>query len=177
MKYTNVTANATERLHAAVPECWIEYGSYDVPIVLGGKGMTESKPLPSASDPFAVLVESLKRANPAFDGALAPTFQAGLIVGLSIRTDNVSDIHALRELKYLRSLSMTGNFSRDAGVVDLSPLTGLPLTELYLDGNARLSDLSPLKGMSLRQYFAQGTQISDLTPLAGMPLEGLGLWG
>ena len=134
-------------------------------------------PPQGTSEQFAALIEALKLANPSFDGALAPTFQEGLIVGLSIRTDNVSDISALQELKHLRSLSMTGNYSNDAGVVDLSPLTGLPLTELYLDGNARLSDLSPLKGMSLRQFFAQGTRISDLAPLAGMPLEGLGLWG
>lgn len=97
-------------------------------------------------------------------------------MSLAFKTDHVTDISPLRELKHLSSLRMIGNFSKNAGVADLSPLAGLPLTELILDGNVNLSDLAPLKGMPLQQFFAQTTQISDLSPLAGMPLQRIGLW-
>ena len=75
---------------------------------------------------------------------------------------------------------------------DLSPLTGMSLTTLYLHGT-NVSELSPLRGMSLTTMGSElvrkgndgscaasgdapvtpelhRNEISDLTPLAGMPL-------
>ena len=172
---TGITAGAVERFHAAVPDCRIEFG-VELRIIGDKPQPLDSMPSQGSSEQFLTLIDALKQANPSFDGALAPTVHDGRILGLSFRTDHVSDISPLRELKDLRSLRMIGNYSPDAGISDLSPLTGLPLTELVLDGNARLSDLSPLRGMPLREFFAQATRISDLSPLTGMPLQKLGLW-
>lgn len=57
-------------------------------------------------------------------------------------------------------------------VMDLSPLSGLPLQELDIR-NTRVSDLTPLQGMPLVRFYAEGTPITDLTPLRGAPLEEL----
>ena len=63
---------------------------------------------------------------------------------------------------------------REAGVTDLSPLTGLPLEVLGLAGNP-VSDLTALRGMPLTELDLEGTQVVDLLPLAGMPLQSLWL--
>ncbi|MBI1345207.1 hypothetical protein GC163_02845 [bacterium] len=63
---------------------------------------------------------------------------------------------------------------RDAGVTDLSPLTGMPLEVLGLAGNA-ISDLTPLRGMPLRELDLERTTVANLLPLAGMPLQSLWL--
>jgi serine/threonine protein kinase/formylglycine-generating enzyme required for sulfatase activity len=154
----------------------IEVLDGEVRIAQDGKGMVDSKALVSGAEQFAAVIDAMKRANPGFDGAMSPLLENGRLVSLEFRTDNVSDISPLRELRHLRSLRMTGNFSQQAGISDLSPLTGLPLTELSVDGNSRLSDLSPLKGMSLQTLYAHNSAISDLTPLTGMPLQHLALW-
>lgn len=62
----------------------------------------------------------------------------------------------------------------DAGVVDLSPLAGLPLVILGLAGNP-VSDLSPLQGLPLRELDLERTAVTDLAPLSGMPLDKLWL--
>jgi serine/threonine protein kinase/formylglycine-generating enzyme required for sulfatase activity len=154
----------------------IEVLDGEMRIVQDGMGVLDSKPLVSATEQFARLVAALKAANPGFDGAVIPDFQDHFIVGLTVKTDNVSDIGSLSQLKHLQRLQLEGNYSSSSGVTDLSPLTGLPLTELSVDGNTRLSDLKPLQGMSLRKLSAHNSAISDLTPLAGMPLEELSLW-
>ena len=62
-------------------------------------------------------------------------------------------------------------------VRDLTPLQGMPLTRLNLDG-CPLRDLTPLKGMPLTTLYLSGCfQVSDLTPLHGMPLTKLDLSG
>jgi hypothetical protein len=57
-------------------------------------------------------------------------------------------------------------------VNDLSPLKGMPLTELNLS-NTRATDLSVLKGMSLKWLHIGNTKVNDLSPLKGMPLKWL----
>lgn len=57
-------------------------------------------------------------------------------------------------------------------VMDLSPLTGLPLRELDIS-NTRVSNLTPLAGMPLEELYAERSPITDLSPLAGMPLRSL----
>jgi serine/threonine protein kinase/formylglycine-generating enzyme required for sulfatase activity len=174
--YTSVTPEAIDRFHAAVPECRIRYGTDQAAIAIDDQGPINWKPLPSGAEQFATLIEAMKRANPGFDGAMIPGLENGRLVGLEFRTDNVTDISPLRELRGLRSLRMIGNNAGQLGVVDLSPLTGLPLAELFVSGNAALSDLSPLKGMRLKELSCDGCPIADLTPLSGMPLRNLGLW-
>ncbi len=63
---------------------------------------------------------------------------------------------------------------RDAGVTNLSPLAGWPLTLLGLAGNP-VVDLSPLQGMPLQELDLERTRVVDLSPLAGAPLQHLWL--
>lgn len=57
-----------------------------------------------------------------------------------------------------------------AGIRDLSPLQGLPLTTLYCAGN-EITSLEPLRGMSLVTLQCSANPIRDLEPLRGMPLQ------
>lgn len=61
-------------------------------------------------------------------------------------------------------------------VSDLSPLRGLPLSELNV-ARTPVADLSPLKGMPLKQLNLLDTRVSDLSPLRGMRLESLNIHG
>jgi Leucine-rich repeat (LRR) protein len=56
---------------------------------------------------------------------------------------------------------------------DLEVLRDMPLTELWIPGNKRVSDLSPLRGKKLKELVIDGTQVRDLTPVSGMPLKML----
>lgn len=62
----------------------------------------------------------------------------------------------------------------DTMLSDLSPLRGMPLSELDIS-RTLVTDLGPLKGMQLKALTAQGCHLTDVTPLAGMPLRGLHL--
>ncbi len=154
----------------------IEVLDGEVRIVQDGKGLIDSRPLTSGAEQFAAVIEAMKRANPGFDGAMAPVIENGRLMSLDFRTDNVTDISPLRELKHLRGLRMVGNSSPDHGISDLSPLQGLPLTGLYIYYSPRVTDLSPLKGMPLEELHADGCAIADFSPLAGMPLRILWAW-
>ena len=174
--HANVTPEAVERLHAAVPECRIEFGTDDARMVFDVNGLTDSNAVPTGAEQFAIVIEAMKRANPGFDGAMVPTLENGRLIGLDFKTDHVTDISPLRELKHLRSLRMVGDFAPDRGISDLSPLQGLSLIGLYVYNNPRLTDLSPLKGMALQELHVDGCSIADFSPLAGMPLKILGAW-
>lgn len=76
------------------------------------------------------------------------------------------------------TLQKDGNFrlilANKNQIVDLAPLKGLPLNELYLDGNTQIKDLSPLEGMPLRRLnLGYCLRVDDISPLKGMPLEWL----
>jgi hypothetical protein len=64
--------------------------------------------------------------------------------------------------------------AHDLGISDAKPLTGLPVHELDLGGNA-ISDLRPLAGLPLRKLTIASNPIADLEPLHGMPLKSLNL--
>jgi len=68
-------------------------------------------------------------------------------------------------------LGLVGDLS-GGGVVDISPLTGIPFGALDLRG-LQVSDLTPLKGMPLRVLGVEETAVTNLHPLAGMRLEKL----
>jgi hypothetical protein len=58
-------------------------------------------------------------------------------------------------------------------VRDLSPLKGLPLTEIALSHCRELQDVSPLKGLPLSVLLLDDTKVRDLEPLTEMPLKKL----
>ena len=57
-------------------------------------------------------------------------------------------------------------------VSDLSPLKGMPLTELYC-ADTQVSDLSPVQGMPLTVLTCFGTGVSDVSLIKDMPLQRL----
>jgi serine/threonine protein kinase len=66
---------------------------------------------------------------------------------------------------------------RGTGITDLSPLSQLPLKHLYLGNNFGVVNITPLAGMPLERLDLTGTRVSDLTPLGGSPIRELILEG
>jgi hypothetical protein len=124
----------------------------------------------------AAVATRLRQLNPDFDGEVAPSAQGGVVIGLVLATDHVTDLSPLRALTCLRSLHCKGS-ARDKGqLAGLAPLRGLPLTELVCTGNP-VSDLSPLEGMKLYHLdLGFCPRLRNLAPLRGMPLTDLSLY-
>jgi tRNA A-37 threonylcarbamoyl transferase component Bud32 len=120
--------------------------------------------------------EQLRECNSDFDGNVYPTIEGEVIVGLTFRTDNVSDLRPLKSLKGLRSLKAVSYVVGRGQLADLRPLRGLPLRELDI-GNNQVSSLEPLRNMPLESLAAQELAATDLRPLRGMPLKTLSLSG
>jgi serine/threonine protein kinase/Leucine-rich repeat (LRR) protein len=151
--------------------------------------------MPSDKQFEAVKAELMKR-NPDFDGAMTPTFINFNVTDLRLQADNVADLTPLQALTSLKTLNCNST-PRKSQLVDLSPLKGLKLSELYFQyahvtdlsplremkltklgfGNTSVTDLSPLQGMPLEALYGSGSKVSDLSPLRGMPLTYLELGG
>jgi serine/threonine protein kinase/Leucine-rich repeat (LRR) protein len=114
------------------------------------------------------VVARLRERNPGFDGKVTCRIEAGAVIELTFASNQVTDLSPLSVLRQLRSLRCSGSRK----LVDLSPLQGMKLTELYCYHTA-VTDLSPLKGMRLTRLDCFGTRVSDLTPLKDMPLVHL----
>ncbi|MBL8817459.1 MAG: protein kinase [Planctomyces sp.] len=130
----------------------------------------------------------LRELNPGFDGKLGlelipsqgiggtPRIENGEVTQLAMYSDRVTDLSPIRALAGLRFLQCDG--SDFNGILrDVSPLQGMRLAELRLNGNPQLSDISPLHGLLLNSLDIQKTAITDLTPLREMPLNHLNLHG
>ncbi len=133
----------------------------------------DSSPLP---DTLKRVVQELKERNPEFNGKVTYKLENNVVTELQFVTDNVTDLSPLRALTALQKLSCYGSKEGAGKLADLSPLQGLPLTELRCFDTA-VADLSPLKGMPLTFLFCYRTRVNDLTPLQGMKLTTLACWG
>ena len=58
-------------------------------------------------------------------------------------------------------------------VTRLTPLIGMPIAEMNLQGCGELRDLGPLRGMPLKFLNISDTRVSDLSPLRGAPMVEL----
>jgi Leucine-rich repeat (LRR) protein len=114
----------------------------------------------------------LKECNPGFDGKEAHRISGGKVYYLTLLTDNVADISAVRALTGLNILTCNGSGQRKGKLADLSPLKEMKLEQLHIN-STQVSDLSPLKGMQLTNLGISGTPVSDLTPLKDMGLKRL----
>ena len=132
--------------------------------------------LPAAEQVEEVRKELMRR-NPGFDGALTPMIETDAVIGLKFTTDHVTDLSPLRALTQLHTLEIRGSAWFKGSLADLTPLKGMPLTNLDLTDNGAVKDLSALKGMPLKNLNITQTGVADLTPLHGMPLEWLMVWG
>jgi serine/threonine protein kinase/Leucine-rich repeat (LRR) protein len=151
----------------------------------------------SAKKQIEQFVAKMKQLNPEFDDSTVKW--AGdkfKVVELEFLTRGVTNISPVTEFKGLRVLRC-GRWHENGDLTDLSPIKGLPLTELrfpftkvadlspvqgmrlvHVDCyNTPVSDLSPLRGMPIAALYVAKTQVQDLAPLAGMPLTDLDCWG
>ncbi|HEX4130375.1 MAG TPA: LamG-like jellyroll fold domain-containing protein [Pirellulales bacterium] len=171
-------------------EFWKKYdaGEFGKPAVVNQpwntpffqKWMKATQALPVERQLEAVS-KKLMELNPGFDGELVgsdalptPTIVKGVVVGLGLNADHVTDISPLRTLAGLKRLGCEGsNVARPISrLSDLSPLAGMQLTGLSCSRTA-VSDLALLRGMPLTTLYFSSTQVSDVSPLTGMPLTTL----
>ena len=83
----------------------IEVLDSEVRIVQDGKGVIDAMPLVAPAEQYEALVDAMRLANPGFDGAMVPRFENGHLVSIDFKTDNVTDISPLRNLKRSESLA------------------------------------------------------------------------
>lgn len=117
------------------------------------------------------LAAALKEKNPGFSGELQMEPLSADLLALVINDPNLKDISPLARQRIGRM-----DLSK-CDIADLSPLQGLPLDWLFLEGNARLADITALRGMPLQKLYLSGTRVENLGPLRGAPLEELNLLG
>jgi len=129
-----------------------------------------------AEQQVKAVVRRLKELNPAFDGTVTPTIENGVVTGLKLLTDNVTNISPVRAFRNLEALDCRGTPDCAGKLADLAPLRGLSLNFLHVEDNP-VSDLSPLRGMPLRDLGLFRTRVEHLNPLRGMPLKSLGIGG
>ncbi len=136
----------------------------DVPVA-------KAKPLPASPEtPPMLTADELRRRLGTDERA---TFRrVGMdIVEVGLAGAGVKSIEPLKGLP-LRKLDL--GFCTN--VDDISPLAGMPLNTLILEGTS-VADLSPLKGMQLKVLYLQDTPVTDLSVVQEMPLEQLNLKG
>jgi hypothetical protein len=127
-----------------------------------------SAAIPAAPDQLAA---ALKAKNPGFSGEVVMQPISPELMAVAINDRHVKDLSPLaRQRIGVLDLSRC-----DAD--DLAPLEGLPLMELYLEENRRLSDLSALRGMPLQKLYVSHTRVENLGPLRGAPLVELNCLG
>jgi hypothetical protein len=115
----------------------------------------------------------LKERNPKFDGQLKHDIAGGQVVQLSFVTEHVTDIRPVRALTALKSLNCDAEQAEHGALADLSPLAGMSLTFLSVNGNLGIHDLSPLHGMPLQTLNIGFTTVEDPSPLRDLPLASL----
>ncbi len=146
-----------------------------------------------ADDQVQAVRKKLMELNSGFDGKLGEQIEAGVVIAVTPTSDHLIDISPLRAFSKLRTLQLHATGPQVCQLADLSPLTGMQITELKIGWSkvtdlkpinklplvtlmcwaVELADLSPLAGMALTSLDCSGTKVFDLSPLAGMPLTTL----
>ena len=126
-----------------------------------------------AEKQVAAVAKKLQELNPGFDGKIAHQIKEGRVVMLQMGTDRVTDLSPVRAVSEgLTQLLCHGSTFGKGKVTDLTPLSGLKLTELNCGFN-QIADLSPLQAMPLTKLNCDGNPIQDLTQIKDLPLEHL----
>lgn len=100
------------------------------------------------------------------DGVLTKE-EAKKIQYLSKSYDSIDEISSLKGIGFCENLERLSIMNKNH-ITDLSPLSGLNLSMLSIDGS-QISDLSPLSGLSsLKSLYLSNSQISDISALGGL---------
>jgi hypothetical protein len=109
---------------------------------------------------------ALRKANAGYNGKGVFKIRNGAIREAVLLHAGVTNLAPLKGLP-LTALSLSWG-----EIIDLSPLEGMPLARLDLSWSA-VDDLGPLAGIPLTELRLDGTRIRNLSPLRGMPLTYL----
>lgn len=121
---------------------------------------------------LALYRKRIESAWPGLGGALAIN-DDGVHLNFDNQKERVRDLTPLTGMK-LNTLNLNGCEL----LTDLTPLQGMPLKVLNLNRCNRVRDLMPLQGMPLTTLnLHMCTQVQDFMPLRGMPLTTLHLSG
>ncbi len=138
--------------------------------------LAETAKLP-AQEQIAAVNQKLHELNPQLktdltgpNGVGTPIVADGVVTELRLSVDEVENIAPLRAMSHLKSATFLGSFPGAGKLADLSPLRGMPLTDLLI-GSGWLIDLSQLRGMPLTNLHILRCEVYDLAPLAGMQLQ------
>lgn len=128
----------------------------------------------TAEEQVVAVAKKLQELNPSFEGKVEHTIDVGVVTSLKFVSDKVWNIAPVRALSGLKTFDCSGSKlnGREGKVADLSPLSGMQLTDLKCVGTL-VFDLSPLKGMPLTRLDYGSGPGFDMTPLQGMPLTWL----
>ena len=130
------------------------------PPVVQGQGQLE-----------ALVVDEDLSSAPETEPALTTTDDLDLDVLHKALSAVNSNYNGRGQFNFVQGLGV-GVQLAGTGVVDISPLKGLPIVALDLQGTA-VHDLSPLRGSKIRELFLENTPSEDLSALEGMPLQKL----
>ena len=114
----------------------------------------------------------LRQLNPGFDGKLAEQVEAGVVTAVSPLNDRLVDISPLRAFAKLKTLQLHATDPNVCQLTDLSPLTGMQITDLRI-GWSKVTDLTPINKLPLQNLQCRALEFADLSPLAGMALTSL----
>jgi hypothetical protein len=90
--------------------------------------------------------DALRAKNPGFrEENIGMRPISSDMLEMAINDPSVKDVSPLKKQR-IAILDL-----RSCDVTDLSPLEGMPISQLYLEESKRLSDLSPLRGMPLNK--------------------------
>lgn len=123
------------------------------------------------------VIEKLKELNRGFDGVFEHHVENGAVASLTLNSDDIVELLPLRALPGLRILKCIAKNKDQAKLRNLAPLHGIKLTELSLENQKPVSDLSPLAGMPLNSLSVQGTSVKDLSPIRDVGLAVLDIAG
>jgi Leucine-rich repeat (LRR) protein len=119
---------------------------------------------------LALYRQRLDKAWPGASAGLTMDKNGNCSLSLEYRKD-VTDLSPLKGIP-LTNLDLTA-----CEVVDLTPLARMPLTRLTLQGCRKIKDLSPLHGLRLTVLNLASSGVEDLNALRDMPLQSLSLEG
>ena len=134
---------------------------------------TKSVAAMSAEQQVQAVSKKLMELNPGFDGkVLNQVIENNVVTDLQFFMDSVTDISPVRVLVGVKVFGCYGSSQKPGKLADLSPLKGMPVTNLDCSWT-EVTSLSPLTGMPLTRLNCEFTKVTDLTPLKGMPLTDL----
>lgn len=184
---TNLTAEGIKRFRELKPNCHVDWKPPTGPAPQESSATDPEKQAKERQAFFdlvaklpveeqaAAVGQKLAELNPGFDGKVIHKIVEGRVVDFQFPGDDVTEIWPVRALASLTSIRASGAHLTHGKLTDLSPLAGLPLTQLAIS-NTSVIDLSPLIGMQLTRLDCNHTKITDLSPVSDMPLKILHLW-